>query len=501
MKILSADQIREADLYTIQEEPIDSIDLMERAARVFVNWFIDKTSPGGKKVMVLCGMGNNGGDGLAIARMLYRDHYDIKVAICRFSEDFSKDARTNYNRLPQALESKIIDIKEADDIPSFEGYILIDAIFGTGLSRAAEGIARQLIESVNQSGMPVYSVDLPSGLYADAPEEGEVINAIATISFELPKRSFYIAGSGHKAGKIEIKSIGLHPDFLTKVSTPFATIDMAYARSVLKKRSPFSHKGNYGHVLLFGGKRGSMGAVVMTAMAAMRTGSGLVSVCVPGCGRDILQTTVPECMVIEDPHPDILSALPDIKQFDAIGFGPGVGTDSKTANVLAGLSENMQVPFVLDADGINILSEHPAVKIHLNNQSILTPHPKEFDRLFGQSDNAWERLACLESGVNDLGCHIVLKGHRTVIADLKGRTAFNTTGNPGMATGGSGDVLTGILVSLLGQGYEPAEAARLGVFLHGLAGDLAAIDMGEEALIATDIIRYLGKAFKTIHDQ
>jgi NAD(P)H-hydrate epimerase len=498
MKILSAEQIRKADSHTIKFEPIESIDLMERAAGKFVEWFRERVHDTDQVIHVFCGMGNNGGDGLVAARMLYRQFYEIQVYIVKFSDNFSSDAGFNFERLPEKLAKNARVIRQKDDFPELDpGSIVIDAIFGSGLTRPVEGIWAELFSRLNQGDHEIYSIDIPSGLYCDRRQDGIAIKASETFSFEVPKLSFFVPDSAVFAGVIEVGSIGLDKEFIGLLDTDYYFTRADEIRKILRPRDPFSHKGTFGHVLMACGSLGSMGAALLAGRAALKSGCGLLTMHVPACGYQIVQTALPEAMVSIDLNQFYLSELPDTGRFDAIGVGSGMGTKHKALHFISSVLD-VNLPTVIDADAINVLAKHKDWLEKLPDKSILTPHPGEFDRLCGKCKDGWERLESARRMAEMWNTVIVLKGHYTAVVNGDGSVYFNPTGNSGMATAGSGDVLTGILTSLLGQGYDPFDAARIGVYLHGRAGDIASVEGGEEGLIAGDIIEHLGRAFQSV---
>ncbi len=498
MRILNTKQIRELDAYTIQHEPVASIDLMERASRAFTDWFTARVEIR-KSVGVVCGTGNNGGDGLAIARLLDDWGYAVKVWVVKGGVTESEDFKINYKRLPDKVLKT--DVKAESNLLSFEGCdVIIDALFGSGLSRPAAGLYAYVIEVINSSAALRISVDIPSGLMADAHSSGAIVKAHYTVSFQLPKLAFLLPESYPYTGEWVTVDIGLSKKFLKQVSTNYWYTSLKDVAPLLKVRSKFDHKGTFGHALLISGSYGKMGAAVLASKAALRSGLGLLTVHVPGCGYGILQTAVPEAMADIDTDGFIFSKAPDLSHYDTLGIGPGLGQDERTVNALTRVLENFQKPVVLDADALNMLGANRHLLPLVPPGSILTPHPKEFQRLTGTWKDDFERLRMLEQLAASLKSIVVLKGAYTAIATGSG-VHFNSTGNPGMATGGTGDVLTGILTGLLAQNYTPAEAAITGVFLHGLAGDLAVAELGSDSLIASDLVQYLSSAFLKVSEK
>lgn len=500
MKILTANQIQEWDAYTLRHEPIASIDLMERAAKQCFLW-LQEQGLLQYPFTLFCGKGNNGGDGLAIARMLAERSGTVSVYILEWGQKGTEEFQTNLNKLLAYKNVQITYIQEQSEFPILsENTIVIDALFGLGISRPLKGIALQLVSHINQSGCKIISIDLPSGLPADqAAADWPVIHADHTLSFQCYKPALLMAENAEAIGEVTILDIGLHADYLQQVETPYELIDKKIIASLYKRRNPFAHKGSFGHALILAGSYGKMGAAVLAAKACLRSGVGLLSCHLPVCGYTILQTSVPEAMVIADPHSHYITQ-PELQnsKYSCMGIGPGIGTNTATRKALFNLilSHNHQ-PFILDADALNCLAMEKKLP-DLPAGSLLTPHPKEFERLFGKSENELERINQAMAMAHKLNCTIVLKGHHTLIATPEGKGYFNSTGNAGMATAGSGDVLTGILTGLIAQGISSIRAAILGVYLHGLAGDIAAEHLSMEAMTAKDIINHIGAAFKKI---
>ena len=540
MKILPIDKIREADAFTIENEPINSIDLMERAASKVYEWFMKRCKTKDVKVKIFCGVGNNGGDGLALARMLYFTGIIPEVFIVRVSDKMSHDCEINYNRLtycrdvtpvaspmasPVVYESEITmyEIFSEDDFPIIkDNEIIIDAIFGSGLNRNVEGFAEELIKHLNDNNAIRIAIDIPSGLFAcggqrttDNGQQVEtqqlhhenkqyvidtskkyisqppIFKADYTLSFQFPKLAFMFPENDVYVGQWEVLDIGLHKDFIDNVETLnfYTTEDMAMP--ILRKRTKFSHKGTYGHALLVAGSTGKTGAALLAAEACLRTGVGLLTAHLPKESLLPMQIYLPEAMTSIDKSETHCTEITDILPYTAIGIGPGLGKNPETVILLKKIIQEATQPLVLDADALNIISENKTWISFLPNNTILTPHPKEFERLFGKTNNSYERLELQRKMSVTHNIIIVLKGAHTAITFPNGTCFFNSTGNPGMATAGSGDVLTGMILSLLAQRYSPKEATLLGVYLHGKAGDKASQEIGENSMIARDIIKSL----------
>ncbi len=497
--------MRAWDAYTIKNEPISSLHLMNRAARVFTDWFMKRYPDTSQAVLIVAGTGNNGGDGLAVARMLDQAQYAAKVVVCDFgtrhSVDF-EDQMTVFSAFSAVYPTvyKSFDAFQQDNSVVFDGNdLVIDALFGSGLTRPLEGDWAKLVGVLSNSGQEIISIDLPSGLYGDTPTPGDaVVRASATFTFQAPKRAFFFPENADFLGAWTIGDIGLHPDFEQQMETNAYYLTMDDAASRWKPRKKFAHKGTFGHALIVAGSWGKMGASVLAARACLRAGVGLLTVHSPRCGNIVLQTSVPEAMVSADRRAKYWTEVPDLAPFSSVGVGPGIGRAPETAEAVRLLLTGANIPLVLDADALNVLAEQPQWLELLPENSVLTPHPKEFDRLFGETTDGFHRNELQLSMAIRYRVFIVLKGANTAIACPDGACWFNSTGNPGMATGGSGDVLTGILTGLLAQGYSPESTCLLGVLLHGLAGDLAASDLSQEAMTAGDLVEYIGKAWTTL---
>ncbi len=496
IKILSSDQIKAWDAYTIREEPIASIDLMERACQAFVTWFVERYDAS-NKIGIICGTGNNGGDGLGIARLLTDWNYPVKVWIVRGAVSETTDFSDNFKKLDARISVSEI-ITDATCELFADRTILIDAIFGSGLNRSAEGIYAKVIDCLNSSPQPKIAVDVPSGLRTDQHSSGSIIKANQTITFQLPKLAFLQPDNYEYVGDWHVVDIGLHKKYLKEVEADNCLITLKAVKKIIKPRSKFDHKGKFGHALLIAGSKGKMGACILAARSALRSGLGLLTVHVPQSAYTIIQTTVPEAMATLDQSTDFFSGREIESFYTTIGIGPGLGQAPETVNALEYLLTNFKKPIVLDADALNILSANPKLLTLIPQGSILTPHPGEFARLVGTWDNDYDKLEKLKTLAERIQSVVVLKGAYTAIATPDKKLFFNSTGNPGMATGGSGDVLTGILTGLLAQSYSAHEAAIIGVHLHGLAGDLATRELAQNSLIAGDIIDFLPLAFKKV---
>ncbi len=501
MKIFPSDKIREIDAFTIAHEPIASIDLMERAARTL----FEEIAADLKKdthLIVFAGPGNNGGDGLALARMLHQDGFNVETYLVADISKISEDCRINYERLHIIDRKHVRLVKVAGDIPVLgKDMVIIDALFGSGLSRSLEGIYMDVVTQINASGAKVVAVDIPSGLFCENNKNNNrqaTVEASQTISFQFPKLAFFLPENAKNVGHWKVRDIGLHAKAINEIETDYQLLDKQAIARIYKTRDRFSHKGTFGHALIMAGSYCKMGAAVLASKGCLRSGVGLVTTHSPQLGYQILQTAVPEVMVCADRSEILISEFPDLKNFDAIGIGPGIGTKKNTVILMDELLKASHLPMVIDADGLNILAQNKDWYHLLKRGTVLTPHPGEFERMAGPFKDNYDRLQKAKQFAEAFGVVLVLKGAYTLIVGEDGQCLFNDTGNNGMATAGSGDVLTGIITGLLAQGYEPKDAAVMGVWSHGLAGDCYVQKNGAEALTATDIIDNLGQAFLQI---
>lgn len=491
MLVLSAEQIKQADLYTMKNEPISSVDLMERAANKCAE-YIRLHFSGHSDFLIVCGPGNNGGDGLVIARLLHAKNKKIKVIL--IGENFSDENKIEQKKLAASgiliSESSLLD----EGINTSE--IIIDCIFGYGLKRKPEGIYAQCISKMNLSGKPIISIDVPSGLFTDGQKEfSDVVKADYTLTFQFLKICFLLPDCGIYAGKVELIDIGLicPPQFEKEAVAKF--IEREHLLKYLPKRNPFSHKGTYGHAFLIGGMKGKTGAMVMSTRACLRTGAGLTTVFIPEKFHAVINEIAPEAMLGNTKGEFFLTEI-DFANLvpDAIGIGPGMGTNNDTISVLKKVLENENIPKVIDADALNLISQNKSLSVILNDSCILTPHPGEFKRLAGDYSSSLEMIELQKSFSKKHKCFVVLKNRFTSVTDSDGNLFFNSTGNPGLAKGGSGDTLTGIITALLAQKLSCLEAALTGVFIHGLAADLAVEKINERSLLASDVTDFISPA-------
>ncbi|SDS42535.1 NAD(P)H-hydrate dehydratase [Christiangramia echinicola] len=498
MKILTAEQLSEGDKITIEKQQITSEELMERAATLVFNEINNRLQGAPIPIKIFCGIGNNGGDGLVIARHLIQHGYHVTVYVVNYSDKRSDDFLANYEKLKDVTNDWPQLIKSEDNFPEINiGDFIIDAMFGIGLNRPIEGWVANLVKLINKSQAFILAIDMPSGLFSDKipAEDAAVIEANFTLSFQAPKLVFFLPDTMDYVGDLQILDIGLDKEFLGKLQSGNHLIGEEEAVSLYKPRKANSHKGDYGHALIVGGSYGKIGSVLLTATAALKTGSGLCSLYIPKCGYHAVQTGLPEAMVVTDVEDDLLSGYPEDFKADVVCFGMGAGTANKTREALKNMLNTVKTPVLIDADGLNILSENKELLDLLPENSVLTPHPGELKRLVGEWKDDFHKLELVRSFSKKYKLIIVIKGAHTFVID--GNDMYvNNSGNPGMATAGSGDVLSGVITSFMGQSYEPVTAAVLGVFLHGRAGDIAAENLGYESVLAGDIAKNIGKAIQ-----
>lgn len=501
MKILSCTQQKEADNYTIAHESISSIDLMEKAATLLTE-AICKRWDRTHRIVVFAGAGNNGGDAVAVARMLYQKNYEVEVYLFNIKGTLSDECHTNVLRLSDCGFQKYTEVQTQFDPPQLtEHDIVIDGLFGSGLNKPLSGGFAAVVKYINASPSTVVSIDMPSGLMGEDNSYNvrqNIIQADLTLSIQLPKLAFLFPENEEFIGKWELLDIGISPSFIEEANTPYHITEENEVAQLIKPRNRFAHKGNFGHALLIAGSYGMAGASILAAKACLRSGIGLLTVHAPVCNHHLIQSCVPEALVQDDIHEHYFAEPVDIDNYQVLAIGPGLGQEEDTALATIEQIRNCYIPLVLDADALNIFGTHRNQLNRIPKHSILTPHIKELERIIGRCSNSYERLTKAKELAAHLQCYIILKGAWTAVITPEGSCFFNPTGNPGMATGGSGDVLTGILTALLSQGYPQEESCRLGVYVHGLAGDIARRRMGEISMTASDIIDALPEAWKTI---
>ncbi|MGN6178536.1 MAG: NAD(P)H-hydrate dehydratase [Mucilaginibacter sp.] len=474
LPLLTADQIHQADKYTIEHEPVSSVNLMERASKAFVSWFVNCFADRNLSISVYCGTGNNGGDGLAIARILYDHQYkNINVKITRFSDRSTDDFNANLTRLPAAIP--VTELKKNDAIPAEDSNIIIDAMLGTGINKPLAGDYERLVKYLNNLHKTTVAVDVPTGFFTegDVDPDATALKTDLVITFQQPKINFLLPEAGPYLKCWEAVNIGIDEKFICSLNSSYQFVQEKDIRRMLKPRHRFSNKGSYGHALIVAGQPKTMGAALLSASACALAGSGLTTACVPESGLVALNSFMPEIMAVIRQGND----LPEIAwdKFTAMGVGPGLGNDDNTLALLTYIFTNYKKPIVIDADALNVISAHKPLWQLIPQGSVLTPHMKEFDRLFGEHANWWQRLQTAVNKAKELKLCIILKNDYTITATPEGKAYFNSTSNPAMASGGMGDILTGVIAALLAQNYTPEEACIIGNYIHGKAGDELAL--------------------------
>lgn len=493
MKILTAQQIREIDAKTIAYESISSLELMKRASKAFFDWFTARYTDKNQRISIIAGTGNNGGDGLVVARMLHKSGYKVKVFIVECTQHYSEDCAHNVRRA-KIENVSLQKITSIDDIPDLSDYeMIIDAIFGTGINREVTGLSREVIEKINQSGKEIISIDVPSGLFMDGKTHFAV-HATETVTMQIPKLALYLPDNEGYAGNVHIVDIGLSEKAIEEAKSSFYFVTKQDIKEQLRPLRKFTHKGTQGHSLIIGGSIGKIGSVCLASKAALKTGCGLVTAFVPKCGTLVLQSNFPEAMVIEDRNDTHITKIDFDIYPDAIGVGVGLSELPETQDAFYRFLQQNMSPLVIDADGLNILSKNKDWLGILPSKTILTPHPKELSRLIGEWSEDYDKIYKVRAFAEKYDLIIVIKGANTLVVDAE-NVFVNSTGTPALATAGSGDVLTGIITSLLAQGYTPLEAAKTGVFVHGLTANITATKTHARSFTASDIIENIGNAY------
>lgn len=502
-KIFRGATIAQLDEYTLKHDSLSVLDLVERAAQAFVYEFNKHYDPRRNEVFVFAGPGNNGADALAIARLLLNDSYRVQVVLFNVRGGVSTACEKNRERFVHLDNAHLQEVTSEFAPPTMRpDSVIIDGLFGTGLNRPLDGGFASLVKFINDADREIVSIDIPSGLYADENEHGKreqaIIKATHTFTFECPKLAFLMQENSPYIGEWTELAIGLSEQGKDELATDFYMVTDEDMANLMMPRDQFSHKGDYGHALLVAGHRGRMGAACLAARAALRTGLGKLTVHLPATGEVVMQTAVPEAMTIADASADAITQVSCEGKYPVVGVGPGLGTEPEQAAMLKNLIMQCHRPMVLDADALNIMAEDHSLLDMLPEGSILTPHAKELERLTTFCHGDFERLQQARALSANHKVYVLLKGPYTATCMPSGKVVFNITGNPGMATAGSGDVLTGIITSLLAQGYPPAAASVLGAYLHGLAGDIYAGRYAQPGLIASDLVEYLPQAFKQL---
>ena len=503
MKVLSVDQVYRADAITLENEQIDSLELMERAATKIYQRLDYLLQESKSTIHIFCGVGNNGGDGLAVARLLYENNYDVIAYVVNYSDKHSADFDHNLHHFEKSTHLKVQMLQDAGNFPEINpNDIIIDAIFGIGLNRSPQGWVKLLIGYLNKSNAFTFSIDIPSGLFANSPltDCDAVIKANRTLTLQTPKLAFYLPETAEFVGDFDVLDIGLDADYLEKVVPLAELITRKNVQKIYVPRKKFGYKNTHGHALIVGGSYGKIGSAVLSTKAAFLIGAGLVTAFIPKCGLTIMQTAIPEAMVLTDKTDDFISDIIADFEPSAVGIGIGMGKNPESVQALKKFLQANKSPLVIDADALNIISENHELLKYISNNAILTPHPGELKRLIGDWTDDYDKLEKTKNFSIEHQVIVVIKGAYTITVNQE-KLYINTTGNPGMGTAGSGDALTGVITGLLSQGYDKLSAAIFGVYMHGKAGDIAALKLGQEAMMAGDIVGNISAAYRDLFSE
>jgi hydroxyethylthiazole kinase-like uncharacterized protein yjeF len=505
MKLFSKEQIYEGDKLTAERQRITSTELMERAGTQIFNWIHMRMQGAQVPIHVFCGIGNNGGDGLVLARHLITHGYNVKTYIINCSDKRSKDFLINYERIKDVTKDwpAVLSCKnDFSEIGIEEKDIIVDAVFGIGLNRPPNDWVQNLFQKFKASKAFTLAIDIPSGLYADkaTTDENAVVHANYTLSFQSPKLVFFLPETAKYIGQWEALDIGIDREYLMQTDTEAELISKLEVIPIYKPRDKFAHKGDFGHVMILGGSYGKIGAVNLASRAALSSGAGLVTAYIPKCGYHSLQTAIPEVMVITDDNETHIADISFAIEPTVVGVGVGLGTNDETAKAFKAFLKQNSAPLVIDADALNLISKDKTLLKHIPELSVLTPHPKELERLIGAWSDDFDKLKKVKAFSKEHNLIVLIKGAHSITVYLD-KYYINTTGNPGMATAGSGDVLTGIIAGLIAQGYEALSATIFGVYLHGKSADISLEDYGYQSLIASHIIETMGEAYIDLFKQ
>lgn len=504
MKIFDSKTIKELDRKTCELQKINSIELMERAASAVTSEIVARFFPN-RRIVVIAGPGNNGGDALAVARMLLEQGFaNVEVYLFNVSQPkgLSHDCQEEYERLKATEGANLIEV-EREFVPPVLGRsdVVVDGLFGSGLRTPLQGGFVSVARYINESEAYVISIDIPSGLFGEWNETTitrDMVHADLTLTFQQPRLSFFFPENEEVVGEVKVLDIGLDRQAILEAPSDFILVEEKNIKSTLKLRDPYINKRDCGSVLLFAGSLGMFGAAIIAARGALRAGAGLVTVHSAHYGMVPLQTAVPCAMFEPDKGDRRITDMTLHHNHQAVAAGPGIGTGAETINALENLLKNIKSPLILDADALNCISERPSLLSLLPPRTIITPHIGEFERLFGPQPTSELRLKKAIEMSKYYNIVIVLKGHHTMVVRPTGKVYINNTGNPGMATAGAGDVLTGTMAAIVAQGYRPEVAAIMAVYFHGVAGDIAAEKVGEFGVTANDIADSLGLAIQRV---
>lgn len=500
MKIIFSQDIKNIDNTTIEEQGITSIELVDRAVEKLTDAIIRNYNGG--RFHIFAGAGNNGADAIGVGILLHKKGYDVNIIHFNINNSLSEECQEIRERLKDVPDINYTEVIKSFTKPTInENDIIIDGIFGTGLNRPLTGGFESVVKLINKCKATVFSIDIPSGLMCEDNTfnvTDNVVKATKTFTIQFPKLAFFFSEFSELVGELEVLDINLSQKAIENAESDFYVIEKDDITPLYKKRKKFTHKGNYGKVLLIAGSSGKAGAATLAAKGCLRSGVGILKIHTPGTCVNALQTNVPEAMVNADYHEQIITSIFEEEEFSNVAIGPGIGKDALTAAALEEAMNLSSSPMVIDADAINIIAENRKLFKNIPAGSVLTPHIKEFDRLIGLCNDPYERVMKASEISATYNVYIVLKNAYTMIIAPNRNIYINPTGNPGMATGGSGDVLTGVIVSLLAQGYNSLDACMLGCYVHGMAGDIAAEKLSMMGMTSMDIAENLPYAWKEI---
>lgn len=505
MKIFSKEQIYAGDKQTQERQKISSTDLMERAGIQIFNWLHMRMQGAQVPIHVFCGIGNNGGDGLVVARHLITHGYNVKVYIVNCSDKRSKDFLINYDRIKNTTKDWPTLLSCAEDFSEMQidtKDIIVDAVFGIGINRPVDAWVKALFQFFRSTKAFTLSIDLPSGLHTDkaVDDQEAVVAAGYTLSFQTPKLVFFLPETAKYTQQWEVLDIGIDPEYLYNTVTEADLIGKNEILPMYQPREKYSHKGTFGHSLIIGGSYGKIGAVNLASRAVLAAGAGKVTAYVPKCGYIPLQTALPEAMVLTDADEEKITGINLEIEPTVIGVGVGLGTHDKTILAFENFLKANKKPLVIDADGLNILSKKKDLLQLLPELTVLTPHPKELERLIGKWNDDFDKLKKTKAFATKYKVIVVIKGSNTITV-FNNKYFVNATGNPGLATAGTGDVLTGVITGLISQGYDALQATLFGVYLHGKSADVLLEQFGYQSLIASDVISGISKAYLDLFKQ
>jgi len=503
MKIFSKEQIYEGDRLTAEKQQISSTDLMERAGTQIFNWLHMRMQGAQVPIHVFCGIGNNGGDGLVVARHLVTHGYNVNTYVVNCSDKRSKNFLINYDRIKNVTKEWPTLLTCEDDFPKIEQPdIIVDAVFGIGINRPVVDWVKGLFNYFRATKAFVLSIDVPSGLHTDKMSEDPetIVNAGYTLSFQTPKLVFFLPETAKYTVQWEVLDIGIDPEYLYTTTTEASLIGKHEVLPMYLPRDKYAHKGDFGHVLIIGGSYGKIGAVNLASRSAFSAGVGKVTAFIPKCGYTSIQASLPEAMVITDKDEEKITKIDFDITPTVIAFGVGVGTDSKTVTAFEAFLKANEAPLLIDADGINILAKKKNLLKLLKPQTILTPHPKELEGLIGKWEDDFDKLKKVKAFSKKYDVIVVIKGANTITV-FENLLYVNSTGNPGLASAGTGDVLTGIIAGLLAQAYVPLQATLFGIYLHGRSADIILEDLGYQSMMASHVIKGLPEAFIDLFKQ